>query len=349
MRRLPMIRLMKNALEILRSWLNSGTVLNYLQNSFWMLTARALWIISALLVGIAVARKLGPSDFGCLSYAVAYVGIFAVVTNLGLDAIIDRDLIHYPENEGRILGNYFVFKLLSVAVMMTALGISFLFHGDSRFITGCLLVAAGYVFTPFCVVQCFFTASVRNHFNAWSQIICCIVYNSIRLTAVLCSASLEVYFAAEAVLIGLTFVMMFLFYWKFCGSPFKWSFRWNEVLKLLPAALPLSITVVLSLVYSRTDILMLNHYLGKEAVGFYTIASRFTENLNLFVQILAQIFSAAVISAFAISPGEYSKQLHRFYFLLFWISAPPILVLLLIGRPLITFLYGDSFAAAVPI
>ena len=336
-------------LEILRSWLKSGTVISYLQNSFWMLTARALWILTALLVGIAVARKLGPADFGCLSYAVAYVGIFAVVTNLGLDVIINRELIQHPENQGRILGNYFMFKLLSIAVMLAALGISFLFHGDNRFITGCLLVAAGYALTPFCVVQCFFIATVKNHYHAWSQIICCLVYNAIRLTAVLSSASLEVYFAAEAVLVGFPFVLMFLFYWKFCDSPFKWSFRWNEVLKLLPAALPLSITVVLSLVYSRTDILMLNHYLGKESVGFYTIASRFTENLILFVQILGQIFSAAVISAYSISNAEYVKQLHRYYFLLFWISAPPILILLLIGRPLITFLYGEAFSASAPI
>ena len=339
----------KAALETLKTWLDSTLVRQYLQDSIWMTIARLLWMLSAILVGIAVARKLGPSDFGYLNYVVAYVSLFGVIANLGLDVIINRELVKHPENEGRILGNYFVFKLISVASMLTAMGISFIFADERRFIISCMTIALGYMLYPLSVVQCLFIASVKNRYIAWSQIACCLVYNAIRLCAVLNSASLAMYFAAEAILVGFSFAMMFLFYWKCCNSPLKWSFRWHEVWALLPAALPMSITTVLSLVYSRTDTLMLKHYLGTESVGLYTIASRFTENLSLFVQILSQIFSAAVISAYAISSAEYSKQLHRYYFLLFWISAPPIILLLLIGEPLITFLYGNAFMASASI
>lgn len=340
---------MKKIIETVKCWLRSDLVRQYLQGSFWMTVARALWIISALSVGIVVVRKLGPRDFGYLNYVVAYVGLFSVIANLGLDVIAERELVRRPEDEGRILGNYFVFKLLSLAGMLAALGISFLFIADTRIIPCCLLVALGYLLYPFSVVQCLFFSSVKGRYNAWSQIVCCLVYNAIRLIAVLSGASLTVYFAAEAVLAGLTYGVMFFFYWKFFGSPLKWSFRWKEVLALLPAALPLSITVVFSMVYARTDMLMLEYFRGSEAVGFYTIASRFTENLTLFVQLFAQVFSAAVISAYGISGAEYSKQLHRYYFMLFWITLPPILLMLLIGRPLITFLYGEAFAASAAI
>ena len=335
--------------SIIRNWLCSDLVRQYLRGSFWMLFARALWVLSSLLVGIVVVRKLGPSTFGYLNYVVAYVGIFSVIVNLGLDVIVERSLVHHPENEGRILGNYFVFKLCSLAIMLVALGISFLFVENTRLIPCCVIVAMGYLLYPFNVVQCLFIARVKNHFNAWAQIACCIVYNSIRLFAVLNSATMEVYFAAEAVLIGFSFAMMFIFYWMFCNSPIKWSFSWNEVFMLLPSALPLSITVVLGLVYARTDMLMLKHFLGEEAVGLYTIASRFTENWTLCIQIFAQVFSAAVISAYNISKAEYSKQLHRYYFMLFWITMPPIFLMMAFGRTIIVFLYGHAFEISASI
>lgn len=314
-----------------------------------MTLARLLWIFTALTVGIMVARRLGPEGFGYLNYVVAYVGMFSMIANLGLDVIVEKQLIASPENEGRTLGNYFVFKLLSLMAMLAALGLSFIFLEDKKVIPYCLIVATGYCLYPFSVVLCPFFAKVKNHYNAWAQIICCLIYNTIRLFAVLNCTSLMPYFVAEAVMAGLSYGIMFLFYWKYCYSPLKWSFRWKEVLALLPLALPMSLTVIFGLVYSRTDMLMLEHYLGNEAVGLYTIAAHFTENWTLFIQLFALVFSAAVFSAYGVSTMEYSKQLHRYYFLLFWISFPPILLMLMLWRPLCLFLYGKAFIASAAI
>lgn len=340
---------MKKAIDILKSWFSNNIVRQYLQGSFWMTAARLAWIFSAFTIGIAVVRKLGPKDYGYLNYVAAYVGMFSVLANLGLDVIAERELLNKPENEGRILGNYFAFKLLSLATMLTALGLSFLILEDKSIIPHCLIVASGYMLYPFGIVQCLFFSKVKSRYNAWSQIVCCAIYNSIRVFAILNCSSIAVYFVAEAVLAGLSYGIMFVFYWRFCNSPLKWSFRWKEVMALIPLALPMSITVVFNMVYARTDMLMLEHYKGVEMVGFYTIAARFTENWTLFLQLFAQVFSAAVISARNISALEYSKQLHRYYFMLFWISLPPILLMLLLGRIICTLLYGNAFAVSASI
>lgn len=334
---------MKKTVEIVKDWLASDTVRQYLQSSAWMVLARAMWVVMAFTVGIVVIRRLGPHDLGVLNYVVAYVGIISVIASLGLDAIVERQLAHHPENEGRILGNYFVFKLLSTAAMLAVLGASFVFIPERRLIVGCLVVALGHFCQPFGVVQCFFFVTVQNRYNAWSQLGCCLIYNAIRLYAALTGKTLMVYFAAEALAIGLAYVLMFAFYWLRRGGGVRWSFRWREALALLPAALPMSITVVFGNVYSRTDMLMLKYFRGADAVGLYTIAVRFTENWTLLIQLFAQVFGAAVISSYVISPAEYAKQLHRYYFMLFWMAWPLILVSCLLGLPVITFLYGEAF------
>jgi O-antigen/teichoic acid export membrane protein len=337
---------MKKAVETIGNWLASDVVRQYLKSSFWMVVARALWVVMAFTVGIVVIRRLGPHDFGVLNYVVAYVGIISVIASLGLDAIVERQLARQPENEGRILGNYFVFKLLSTAAMLAVLGASFFFIPERGLIVGCLVVALGHICHPFGVVQCFFFVTVQNRYNAWAQIGCCLVYNAIRLYAALAGKSLMIYFAAEALAIGLAYVLMFAFYWLRRGGGIRWSFRWREALALLPAALPMSITVVFSNVYSRTDMLMLEYFRGADAVGLYTIAVRFTENWTLLIQLFAQIFGAAVLSAYVISRGEYAKQLHRYYFMLFWMAWPLIFVSWLFGPPVIRFLYGEAFRSS---
>ena len=182
---------MKKTVEIVKDWLASDTVRQYLQSSAWMVLARAMWVVMAFTVGIVVIRRLGPHDLGVLNYVVAYVGIISVIASLGLDAIVERQLAHHPENEGRILGNYFVFKLLSTAAMLAVLGASFVFIPERRLIVGCLEVALGHFCQPFGVVQCFFFVTVQNRYNAWSQLGCCLIYNAIRLYAALTGKTLR--------------------------------------------------------------------------------------------------------------------------------------------------------------
>ena len=91
---------------------------------------------------------------------------------------------------------------------------------------------------------------------------------------------------------------------------------------------------------------MLEHFRGYEAVGFYTIASRFTLNLALFCGLISGVFSVAVATARKVSEREYRKQLHRYYFLLFWLMVPFFPVFWLLSPHIFTFLYGSAFAGA---
>jgi hypothetical protein len=58
-----------------------------------MFGEQVLRMIAGLLVGIWVARYLGPEQFGVFSYATAFVAIFSAAAKLGLDGIVVRDLV----------------------------------------------------------------------------------------------------------------------------------------------------------------------------------------------------------------------------------------------------------------
>ena len=71
-------------------------------NTGWLVADNLLRILIGLIVGIWVARYLGPASFGELNYALALVGMFSVIASLGIDSNIVRDLVREPENRSEI-------------------------------------------------------------------------------------------------------------------------------------------------------------------------------------------------------------------------------------------------------
>ncbi|MCX6798217.1 MAG: oligosaccharide flippase family protein, partial [Candidatus Falkowbacteria bacterium] len=82
-------------------------------NTSWMFLGQIFSLLVSFFVGAWIARYLGPSNYGVLSYVLAFVGLFSFVASLGLDGILNRDLVAYPEKRDELLGTAFRLRLLS--------------------------------------------------------------------------------------------------------------------------------------------------------------------------------------------------------------------------------------------
>ena len=69
-----------------------------------MFAEQMLRMVAGLLVGVWVARYLGPEQFGVFSYSVAFVALFTTIGKLGLDGIVVRDLVNDPQKRDDYLG-----------------------------------------------------------------------------------------------------------------------------------------------------------------------------------------------------------------------------------------------------
>lgn len=84
----------------------------YFLNTGWLFIGNISRMLASLLVGIWVARYLGPKEFGVLNYASSFVALFSVLTTLGLDGIVVRELVKDSSKSNTILGTAFGLKLL---------------------------------------------------------------------------------------------------------------------------------------------------------------------------------------------------------------------------------------------
>jgi len=62
----------------------------YFVNTGWLFFERIVGMALSFFVGVYVARYLGPANFGLLSYAGSFVGLFIALATLGLDGIVVR-------------------------------------------------------------------------------------------------------------------------------------------------------------------------------------------------------------------------------------------------------------------
>ena len=103
-------------------------------NLGWLLAERAGRFALGTLVGLLVARYLGPERLGSLSYCVALVTLLGFVPALGLDAILKRDLLKFPERTAELLASSLVLRVaagaLGCAAMWLAAGLGWGLAGD---------------------------------------------------------------------------------------------------------------------------------------------------------------------------------------------------------------------------
>lgn len=85
----------------------------YFKNTSWLFGGQMLRMVLGLFVSIAVARYLGPKDFGLYNYVLSIVALVAVLGNLGLRNLAKRELVATPEERDEILGTCFVLSALS--------------------------------------------------------------------------------------------------------------------------------------------------------------------------------------------------------------------------------------------
>jgi O-antigen/teichoic acid export membrane protein len=345
-----MKELWEKGIQYAKQWSTSNIVRQYTANTGWMIATRVAWIISALTVGIYVARQLGPYNFGILNYAIALTGIFSVIATMSVDEIVIRQLVRHPERRDRELGNIFMLRLLLFSIMAMVLGVTLIFlHATAEIKWLCVIIACGYFGLVAQGSSFYFHSTVESKYFAIPQLLACLISSIIRATAAFFSWPLAVFALAEASINLITFWGCLYLYWRRVSSPFIWNWAWLEIWQLFKTALPLTICSVFSLVYARTDQLMVEYFLGPAAVGYYSLAARFTENWALCSYLLCLSFFPAVINAAMVSPEAYHKQLHRLYFLVFWCMAAAAAVTALMSYPLILLLFGRAYLQTVPV
>ena len=165
-------------------------LLNIINNLSWLFFEKILRMGVGLIVGVWIARYLGPEFFGQLNFATAFVGIFSAVGGLGLQSIVVKEIVKNPNDTQEILGTS---ALLQIACGFIAYGgciFAMFWLRQDDLLTKQLIVIIGIlmIFKSSDFVVYWFEAKVLSKYTALAQCSSFIIF-SLLIIALIVSGS----------------------------------------------------------------------------------------------------------------------------------------------------------------
>lgn len=317
----------------------------YLANTSWLFAEQILRIVTGLLVGIYVARYLGPEKFGLFNYALALVALFASIAKLGMDGIIVRDLINAPEKRDAYLGTSFWLK--GMGAILAGAGVAFamvIAKNDSTTNLYIALIACGLIFQSFEVVDFYFQSRVLSKYVS----IC-------KISQLLLSSLLKIYLVSVNAEL-LCFVLVSIFDQVSLAAALVYAyskqklgvfyFKFDRIIakELLLNAKPLLISGIMVSIYSSIDKVFIKEMLGADEVGLYTAATVLVTALYFVPYLIANSLFPAILNAKHQSEEIYIKRLSILYRYSISLGLIVCISVTIFSAKIINFLYGQSFA-----
>ncbi|MBC2601186.1 flippase [Puniceicoccus vermicola] len=319
----------------------------YLKNTSWLFSGQMIRMIIGLFVSVAVARYLGPRQFGLYNFITSIVALVAVVGNLGLQNLIKRELVDFPEQRNQILGTAFV--LTAATGVSSYIGMLFIVGCSSNSYEwlGLFALLGSVLFTnPFKCIETWFQSQVRSDLSVAAVTVVVIISAILKVSVVLKGGTL-IEFGYIVLIEGFLVSFMYLyFYKKNFGSVLKWMSNLKTAKDLLRQSWPLIFSGVAVAVYMRIDQIMLGKIVGETAVGEYAVAVRLSAIWHFVPKLLAISLFPAIVNSMKQGRVNYERRLKHYFNLNAGLAYVICAVVSVCSNRIVELLYGSNYGPA---
>ena len=320
------------------------------KNASWLIAGRVVQMVLSFFVGLLTARYLGPSNYGLISYAGTYTTFFASLCTLGINSIIVKNFIDYPEEEGTTLCTAIILRAISsVASLIAIMGISFVADkGEPITQIIVLLCAVGMVFQIFDTFNYWFQAKLQSKYSAIATLVAYVSVSAYRIILLIFKKDVQWFALASSIDYMVLACFLAIAYKKNNGPKFRFS--WEKSKQLLKESYNFILSGLMVSIYGSTDRFMLKQMVNEESVGYYATALTLC---NMWVFVLSAIIDSVtptIMQAYSTNIEIYKQRNRQLYSIVFYVSAFVSVCFMLFGKVAIRILYGEAYiGAAMPL
>lgn len=294
------------------------------------------------------ARYLGAENFGVLSFAIAFTGIFGVFCDIGMNTLTTREVARNESLALKYFENITLIKVIfSIAmVVIIVLALKVLTIPKQTFVV-VLIITLSIIFSSFTgLFNSIFQAAEKMEYISVGQILNSIFMLIGALFAI--KQKLDVvsfayiYVIVNGIILAYSSVICFK---KFFIPRIRIDLKfWTYVIR---SALPFGLSSLFIIIYFQIDSIMLALMKDNSAVGFYSAAYK-------LLTVLIFIPSAVTSSLYPVFSKLHltsKNSLIRYYKvslkLMLIISIPISIGTTLLAEEIITWIYGNSYIQSV--
>jgi O-antigen/teichoic acid export membrane protein len=329
-------------------WIFShGGFRRYFANTGWMFFGQMFSLLISFFIGAWLARYLGPQNFGVLSFSMSFAGLFAFIASLGIDGILIRELVKFPEKQNELMGTSMGLKLIggSVAILFS-ISAAFFFEHDPLIRLLIILFSLSFILQAIGVITTFFQA------NVWAKKVIKVQLLAMALSSVF--KILAIIFGLGVTWITLIYVLdgvwggwgLIVAYRKNGLRIREWKFNWKLALGILTDAWPLMLSGAAISVYMKIDQVMIGNILGETKVGLYAAAVKISEIWYFIPVIICTSLFPAIVNAKMSDKASYKKRLHDLYWLMFFLATALAVPISILAKPIVALIFGIRYLPA---
>ena len=317
-----------------------------LANMGWLLADRVLRVLVSLLLGAWVARYLGPDQFGKLNYAIALVSLFSVFATLGLEEIVIRDLVAYPQKKDKIINTCLFLRLISTLISVGIISvILWLTHsGDTLlqkiiFLVALILIPQSIIDT----IDLWFKSQVNSKTSVIIKDICLIFSSSLKIILLLYQAPLLAFIVV--ILFEVTVAALALVWFYSCQSNriSLQAIDLSTARRLIKDGWPMILSGLAVVIYTRVDQVMLGVLAGHGAVGLYSAATKISEAWNFIPIIVVSSLYPKIVASRQGDNSIFHRNIQNLYNLMVVLSYAVALFFILFSGVLVSLIYGPQY------
>ncbi len=280
------------------------------EQTSWQILGKIVTSLSTLTILSLVARQYGPTDLGILTLALTFLAFFTLVIDFGVNAYLMPDLI--DQNYQVIWKKLFGFRLLLAGILIPVAIIGGLIW-PTEVTTFKLLVVIGSlmaVLEPAVYVSAnaIFQSRFRYDLSVigWSVA----ALSTLLLVYLTSLANLTLPWIMVDYSLGwLVGCAVLLYFVKKYVKNLAPLFDLQFMLQLVKNSWPISLTLVLNVVYFRLDSFILSSVKGFAEVGIYNLAYQIFQAALVIPTFIMNAYYPLMIKSFAENKSEFFKEL----------------------------------------
>ena len=317
-------------------------------NIGWLLFDKILRMGVGLLVGVWIARYLGPEQFGLLNFATAFIGLFGAIAGVGLQGIVVRDIIRNPESAGETLGTAAVLQIIGglIAYLLLLIAIAYLRPNEALVRTIVAILGSMMLLKASEIAVYWFESQVQSKYTVWVQNSVFLLFAAVKVILILEQAPIADFVWAtlcEAIVAAIILLTVMV---KFCQPLAKFSVSVSRARTLFLDSWPLILSAIAVTIYMKIDVIMLGQMIGDEAVGVYSAATRISEVWYFIpMAIVASVFPM-ILETKKRSEEQYCARLQKLYDMMVVISVGVALPMTFLSNAIVTLLFSEAYLGA---
>jgi O-antigen/teichoic acid export membrane protein len=320
-----------------------------LKNSGALALSTVIGKVFYLLLFVLIGRYLGVSDFGRYTFALSFIAMFLVISDLGLNLLTVREVAKDKSLTNKYLNNLVVFKtfLAFLAFSLVMLFVVLLGYPEKTIKIVFLLALATFFFNISTGIRWIFQAYLKLEYDSVLNVVQNILgfvlgYLLLRLNWGLYGIGYSQIFVWILILISSWVLISKKF------TPIKFEFDFKFWGKLLRNSLPFALMLVFTGLYLNLDTVLLSFFKGDHAVGLYNAANRLVLAGKMTSGILMASLFPIMSETSRESKEEFDRLLGKSLTLMFCFALPISVGTIFLAGRTINLFYGAEFSGSVP-